>query len=126
ADDTHGPTIDPDRLERTPDPAALERARRLIATRFPAMADAPVVESRVCQYASTPDGQYLIDRHPGAGNVWLLGGGSGHGYKLGPALGEQVATWVLDDATPLPRFALDRAGMLTGGGESQLETGGQG
>jgi sarcosine oxidase len=46
------------------------------------------VESRVCQYENTATGDFLIDRHPGFENVWLVGGGSGHGFKHGPAVGD--------------------------------------
>ena len=58
--------------------------------RFPDLADAPVVETRVCQYESTPDSQFIIDRHPDFDNVWLVGGGSGHGFKHGPVIGRYV------------------------------------
>lgn len=108
ADDTRGEPFDPTSGDRTPDPAAVERARRYLARRFPALADAPIVESRVCQYENSPDGHFLLDRHPEAGNVWLLGGGSGHGFKLGPVVGEHAAGLVLGEAEPLPRFSLAR------------------
>ena len=72
------------------------------------MAGAPLVESRVCQYENSPDGDFIIDRHPGASNVWLLGGGSGHGYKMGPALGEFAAGLIAGDREPLARFELQR------------------
>jgi glycine/D-amino acid oxidase-like deaminating enzyme len=72
------------------------------------------VEARVCQYENTSDGHLLFDRHPDAANLWLLGGGSGHGFKLGPALGEYAAETILADATPLPLFALDRPGFDQG------------
>lgn len=108
ADDTRGEPFDPTSGERIPDPAALERARRYLALRFPALAGAPVVESRVCQYENSPDGHLLIDRHPAADNVWIVGGGSGHGFKLGPAVGEHVAALVLGETEPLPDFRLDR------------------
>jgi glycine/D-amino acid oxidase-like deaminating enzyme len=48
----------------------------------------------------------LIDRHPAFENVWLAGGGSGHGFKHGPVVGEYVAAMVSGDATVEPRFAL--------------------
>lgn len=108
ADDTRGDPADPDTMQRTPGAAGIARARQLLAERFPALADAPVVETRVCQYANSPDGHLLIDRHPAAANVWLAGGGSGHGFKLGPAIGEHVAQRVLGETGPIPRFSLDR------------------
>ena len=40
--------------------------------------------------------------------MWVVGGGSGHGFKMGPALGEMVAKPVLDDGTPDSTFPLRR------------------
>jgi glycine/D-amino acid oxidase-like deaminating enzyme len=62
----------------------------------------------VCQYENSTDGDYLIDRHPEAANLWLVGGGSGHGFKHGPAVGELVAANVLGDKPPEPAFSLAR------------------
>jgi len=123
ADDTHGEEVDPTSLERRPTEDALARARGLLRERFPAMAGAPLLEARVCQYENTADGHYLIDRHPEAENVWLVGGGSGHGFKLGPALGERVAGWVLGDEEPPAQLALPRLDAIEGPERSQLETG---
>ena len=79
-----------------------------MSRRFPALRDAPVLGAEVCQYENTPDGRFLIDRHPGLGDVWIAGGGSGHGYKMGPAVGELLARQVLEDAPADPSFALAR------------------
>jgi glycine/D-amino acid oxidase-like deaminating enzyme len=97
ADDTRGSAFDPTSGERVVSPAALKRVRDYLAFRFPAMKDAPLIESRVCQYEQTPDSNFILDRHPRMNNVWLLGGGSGHGFKHGPALGEMMAELVLKD-----------------------------
>jgi sarcosine oxidase len=88
--DFFGPPFDPTRGERIVDPESVRIARRYLATRFPDLADAPVIETRVCQYESTPDSQFIIDRHPDFDNVWLVGGGSGHGFKHGPVIGRHV------------------------------------
>ena len=112
ADDTHGETVDPTTQDRTPSLEGLERARRQLRERFPGLADAPLLEARVCQYGNTPDGHFLIDRHPQHENVWLVGGGSGHGFKIGPAVGEHVADLVAGDTEPLPRFAWSRLAEL--------------
>ena len=110
ADDTRGEPFDPTSSERLLTPARLEEAREVLARRFPALAGAPLVESRVCQYENSPDGHLLFDRHPHADNVWLLGGGSGHGFKLSPALGEYAAGIILEDGTADSLFKLDRPG----------------
>lgn len=104
--DTHGPPIDPDDDARIADSESITRAQTWLAERFPAMADAPVVETRVCAYENTDTGDFLIDRHPLYENVWLVGGGSGHGFKHGPAVGEYVARLITASAAIEPRFAL--------------------
>ena len=114
ADDTRGEPIDPTTGDRTPTPERVAAASAYIARRFPALAGAPLIEARVCQYENSPDGDFLLDRHPEAGNVWILGGGSGHGFKFGPALGEQAAGWVLGDGAPPPRFSLARLAGAAG------------
>ena len=110
ADDTHGPDFDPTGGDRTPSPEGLARARAFLARRFPELSTAPLVEARVCQYENSPDGHYICDRHPGAENAWILGGGSGHGFKNGPAFGEHAAGRVLGKAAVDPFFALARLG----------------
>jgi glycine/D-amino acid oxidase-like deaminating enzyme len=108
ADDTRGPEFDPTSGERMVDTARLAEARRYLAFRFPGMKDAPLVESRVCQYEDTSDHNFIIDRHPVNQNVWIVGGGSGHGFKHGPAVGEMVARLILQDETSEPIYQLKR------------------
>ena len=104
--DEHGPPIDPDSDDRIADRASIARARGWLSHRFPAMREAPVIEARVCQYENTSTGDFLIDRHPIHDNVWIVGGGSGHGFKHGPAVGEYAAKMVLTGEAPEPRFTL--------------------
>ncbi|MFQ5743176.1 MAG: FAD-dependent oxidoreductase [Acidobacteriota bacterium] len=108
ADDSLGGEIDPTTAEREPSDEGLRRARNYMEFRFPGMKGAPLLEARVCQYENSPDGHFIIDRHPEAENLWLVGGGSGHGFKHGPALGEHVAERVLGEKPLEPFFALDR------------------
>jgi glycine/D-amino acid oxidase-like deaminating enzyme len=102
--DRHGPAFDPDTSDRLAD--GLEAARAFLAERFPALAGAPLVESRVCQYENTSSGDFLIDRHPDFSNVWLVGGGSGHGFKHGPMVGEHVTALIDGSASVEARFSL--------------------
>jgi glycine/D-amino acid oxidase-like deaminating enzyme len=104
--DEHGVPIDVDAADRVPDVLSLDRARAWLAHRVPALAGAPVVETRVCAYENTDTGDFILDRHPAHKNVWIVGGGSGHGFKHGPAVGELAAQMVLDDMQPDARFAL--------------------
>jgi glycine/D-amino acid oxidase-like deaminating enzyme len=106
APDVPGDEVDPDRLERTPRPANEQLAREYAARRFPALADAPLVGARVCQYDLTPDANFLVARHPEHASWWLVGGGSGHGFKHGPALAEYVADCIDGKRPPEPFHAL--------------------
>ena len=108
ADDTRGPAFDPTNGERVVNPETLERLREYIAFRFPALKNAPLLETRVCQYEQTPDSHFIIDRHPKMENVWIVGGGSGHGFKHGPAIGEMMAELILKDREPPAFWSLAR------------------
>ncbi len=108
ADDTRGPAFDPTSGERVVSQTTLKRVREYLAFRFPAMKDAPLIETRVCQYEQTPYSHFIVDRHPRMNNVWLLGGGSGHGFKHGPALGEMMAEFILKDSEPNALWRLSR------------------
>lgn len=121
APDRYGPIFDPSQGERIVDPESVRLARRYLARRFPDLADAPVVETRVCQYETTTDTHFVIDRHPGFDNVWLVGGGSGHGFKHGPVIGQHVVDRLAGNALQPgeERFSLGHVrepapGMRTG------------
>lgn len=104
--DAHGPKVDPDTFDRRIGDRSLADVRDYLARRFPALARRPLAESRVCQYENTESGHFLIDRHPAWDNCWIVGGGSGHGFKHGPAVGRHVADLVLGKAEPVAEFAL--------------------
>ncbi|MDQ3139622.1 MAG: FAD-dependent oxidoreductase, partial [Pseudomonadota bacterium] len=107
AHDAHGVAFDPDSGDRRPTEAALADVRAFMARRFPALATRPLTEARVCQYENSSNGDLLIDFHPQYGNALLLGGGSGHGFKHGPAVGRYAADRLTDKlATFEPRFSL--------------------
>ena len=94
ADDVKGPKIDPTKSSRAPTARAMGWAKAELAARFPGLAGAPVAEARTCVYENSPDGHLILDVHPHAENVWLAGGGSGHGYKLGPSIGRHLSSLV--------------------------------
>ena len=108
ADDARGPIFDPTHGDRMPTLEGVKAARRYLEFRFPSLKGAPLLEARVCQYENSPDHRFIIDQHPGAGNCWIVGGGSGHGFKHGPAVGERAAALVLGTARIDPFFALSR------------------
>jgi sarcosine oxidase len=104
--DRHGPLVDPDSLDRIIDSAVVEHTREWIGRRFPGLRGAPLVDAHVCQYENTSSGDFIIDRHPMWSHCWIVGGGSGHGFKHGPAVGRHVAE-LIDGATEVQqRFSL--------------------
>jgi sarcosine oxidase len=105
--DLHGEALDPDLDQRIVSEASILRLRSFVAKHIPSLTQAPILETRVCQYENTWNGDFLIDRHPKSENVWIVGGGSGHGFKHGPAVGEYVAGQVLGNAAGEPRFTLE-------------------
>jgi len=107
-DDTRGPLFDPTSGDRTPSAEGERAARAYLERRFPALRGAPLESAQVCQYENSPDNRFLIDRHPHATNVFIVGGGSGHGFKHGPAVGEMVAAMVLGERPVDETFSLRR------------------
>lgn len=93
--DPNGPRVLPADAE--------DRLRAFLRDRLPALADAPVVGTRLCLYSDTFDGDFLIDRHPDRPGVVVATGGSGHLFKFGPVLGDLVANVVLGGDPP-PRY----------------------
>ncbi len=108
ADDRRGEPFDPTHGDRTPSEEGIRAAREYMERRFPAMRGAPLLEARVCQYEQSADANLIVDTHPEADNVWIAGGGSGHGYKLGAALGEMLAEQILGQREKEPFFSLAR------------------
>ncbi len=111
AHDAHGAAFDPDNGDRRLSAEGTADIRAYLKKRFPALAGRPLVESRVCQYENSSNGDLLIDRHPRWPNAFLVGAGSGHGFKHGPAVGRYAADLVTARlATPEPRFSLATKG----------------
>ena len=105
--DKEGPPLAPD--ADLPEASRTERdVRKYLARRFPALADAPLNEGRCCRYELSADSNFIAARHPELERTWVMGGGSGHGFKHGPALAERVAD-ALRGGEALPaRFGLGR------------------
>lgn len=104
--DRHGPKYDPDTADRRISDQGLADVRAYLARRFPDLADRPLASSEVCQYENSDNGHLLIDRHPAWADTWIVGGGSGHGFKHGPAVGRYVADRVSGTGRAEPAFAL--------------------
>ena len=100
---------DPDRSIRWPTAETLERPRAFVEERFPALADAPILETRSCHYELTSSRDFIVDRHPNLPNVWIAGGGNAEGFKMGPVIVEYIARRVLgadDDQALAERFRI--------------------
>jgi sarcosine oxidase len=104
--DRHGPEFDPDEDGREMSAEGLRSSSEYLGKRFPRLRNSPLLDYRVCPYENTSNGDFLIDRHPDFDNVWIAGGGSGHGFKHGPVVGEYVANLVVNGGPPEPRFSL--------------------
>ena len=104
--DRHGADFDPDTGSRVIGEQSISELREYLRQHIPSLANAPIVETRVCQYENTFNGDFLIDVHPEWENVWLVGGGSGHGFKHGPALGEYVSARIMNKVAAEPRLSL--------------------
>jgi sarcosine oxidase len=118
APDFPSETVDPDTLDRVPSPLRQAEARAYAARRFPSLAGAPVIGGRVCQYDLSSDTHFIVDRHPERDSWWLVGGGSGHGFKHAPALAEYLADCIEGRREREPFHALGPrsgdAGLRTG------------
>lgn len=104
--DRHGERFDPDTGMRVVPQASVDHLRAYLRQYIPILEHAPIVETRVCQYENTWNGDFLVDQHPDFRDVWLAGGGSGHGFKHGPALGEYLSARILHNVAAESRFSL--------------------
>ena len=71
------------------------------------------MRTKVCLYTNSPDGHFIIDRHPGAPERAVIACGfSGHGFKFATVIGEVLADLAVEGRTELPvRFlGLERFG----------------
>ena len=108
--DHHGPPFDPTSGARRVSDDAVKVGRMILAKRVPALERAPLLEAHVCQYSNSWNGDFLIDQHPEIDNLWIVGGGSGHGFKHGPAVGLYVTKQIAEGAAPQKRFTLSAHG----------------
>jgi sarcosine oxidase len=108
---SYGEMRDADDLDRNVAAADLERINSLVADLLPGLVPTPV---RVASYmdAYTPDAHGLVGAMPGIDNVWVLGGFSGHGFKMAPAFGRVATDLVTTGKTSLPIEHLDPARLL--------------
>ena len=90
--------------------AVIDSTSRFIASRFPHVEHEPFM-TQSCLYTTTPDHDYILSTVPNQPKIVLAGGGSGHGFKMGPAIGEGAAALALADCPPpypVQQFAVER------------------
>ena len=99
--------VSPDDYDRRADPEFIEDAGGRLAHRMPHLTDAEVIASWAGLYTITPDWSMIVDRAPGVDGMYLAVGGSGHSFKLAPAIGQCLAEMIVTgtattvDVTPL-------------------------
>jgi glycine/D-amino acid oxidase-like deaminating enzyme len=99
----HGPgrEMSPDSPERVVNSEDERNLRKFLAATFPALAEAPIVHTRVCMYCDTHDGHFWIARDPEREGLVIAAGDNGHGFKFAPVLGEIIADAVEGKDNPL-------------------------
>ncbi len=92
--------------------AAEVAAARAYAERFVPPAAGAHVRSAVCLYTNSPDGHFIVDRHPALPAVVLVSACSGIGFKFAPRIGEGAALLLVEGSAPddLAQFGLARFG----------------
>ena len=104
-------SVDADAYDRTVSAEDERLIRAAIAEHLPA-ANGRLVEAKTCLYTMTPDGDFIIDRLPGAPQIVIASPCSGHGFKFAPAIGDILADLATTGATAhdISRFTLARFG----------------
>ena len=99
----HGPgrEMSPDSPERSVTAEDEKNVRAFLSWAVPALADAPIVYTRVCLYCDTHDGDFWIARDPEHPGLIIATGDSGHGFKFAPVLGEIIADAVEEKPNPM-------------------------
>jgi sarcosine oxidase len=116
-----GAPADPDRLDREVRADEVAEVRALVQRWMP-FASGPLTASVACMYTNTPDGHFVIDRHPAHANVMLVSACSGHGFKFAPVVGEAVSDLVVEGRTrhDLSRFGARRWSGGPGAGAPKI------
>jgi sarcosine oxidase len=89
-----GEITEPDLVRRDVGPEEVEAMRQIVRPFLPAL-DGRWREAVVCMYTNTPDGHFLIDRHPGFPQVVVASPCSGHGFKFSSAIGEILGELII-------------------------------
>ena len=102
-----GDEANPDTVDRRTKPGENADCLELAGRVLPGV-QSEVVKSVVCLYTVTPDGDFIVDRHPDDRRIAIAAGFSGHGFKFAPAIGDFLADLVTTSASPIGRFTVSR------------------
>lgn len=106
---TGGDVVTPDTIERKIRPSDVTQSIGPFINAHLNGVRLNVVDSAICMYTVTPDGDFIIDRDPRDDRVVIAAGFSGHGFKFAPALGRHLAALATDPAArPYSAFAVGR------------------
>jgi glycine/D-amino acid oxidase-like deaminating enzyme len=99
----HGPgrEMSPESPQRAVTSEEEENLRKFLSRAFPALADAPIVYTRVCMYCDTHDGNFWIAPDPERKGLVIAAGDCGHGFKFAPVLGQIIADAVEQKSNPI-------------------------
>lgn len=89
----------PSEIDYRPDAENLTGLREFMRAHIPALANAPLRESRICLYTQTPDEHFIVDAHPEHSHVLIGAGFSGHGFKFSTIIGKMLTDAALDGET---------------------------
>jgi sarcosine oxidase len=104
-------SVEPEACDRTVTAEDERLIRAAVAEHLPA-ANGRLIKAKTCLYTVTPDGDFIIDRLPGAPQIVVASPCSGHGFKFAPAIGEILADLAITGASlhDISRFTLARFG----------------
>jgi glycine/D-amino acid oxidase-like deaminating enzyme len=114
----HGPgrEMSPESPQRAVTSEDEENLRKFLSWAFPALAEAPIVYTRVCMYCDTHDGNFWIAPDPEREGLVIAAGDCGHGFKFAPVLGEIIADAVEQKSNPILEKFRWRPEVFTGTG----------
>ena len=83
-------------IPATPPKATVDQIKNFVDRVFPELTNAPIQSAKICWYCDARDGNFIIDHVPARPGLVVACGGSGHGFKFAPVIGDVIADVVLD------------------------------
>jgi glycine/D-amino acid oxidase-like deaminating enzyme len=104
---------DPENYKLTADEEFVSEVQTRAEHRFPLLAGATLIHAYAALYDVTPDWYPFMGPRQGLAGYYDASGGSGHGFKIGPAMGRELADWVVDGSArdDFSQLSYDRVGQ---------------